>query len=97
MFKALSRVFQDSFKNFSKVFQGRLKLLLGCSKVVMLLKVYCCMSLIVATRAEGGLVHFENSQVAQRKCNYFELHEFHHLSLLLIVFTILLLPFSLPS
>ena len=56
IFKGLSRVFQNNFKNFSKVFQERLKLLLGCFKVFMLLKVHCCMSLIAATWAEGGLV-----------------------------------------
>ena len=58
-FKGPPRVFEGSFKNFFKVFQRSLKLLCGCFKVVLFFKVYCCMSLIAATRAEGGLVYFE--------------------------------------
>ena len=55
-FKGPSRVFGGSFKIFFKVFQRSLKLLCGCSSVVLFLKVNCCMSLIAATRAEGGFV-----------------------------------------
>ena len=40
MFKGVSRVFQGSYKKTFKLFQ----------------KVSCCMALIAASRAEGGLV-----------------------------------------
>ena len=38
------------------VFKTSLKLLWWCFKVVLFLNVFCCMSLIAATRAEGGFV-----------------------------------------
>ena len=41
IFKGVSRVFRGSFKKTFKVFQ----------------KVSCCMALIAASRAEGGLFH----------------------------------------
>ena len=52
-FMEVSRKFQENFK----VLNRSLKLLRGCFKVVLFLKVYCSMSLIAATRAEGGLVY----------------------------------------
>ena len=62
-FKDLSKKCQRSFIEVSrkfqenvKVFNRSLKPLWGCFKVVLFLKVFCCMSLIAATRAEGGLV-----------------------------------------
>ena len=53
-FKEVSRKFQENVK----VFIRSLNLLWGCFMVVLFLKVYCYMSLIAATRAEGGLVLF---------------------------------------
>ena len=45
------------------MFTRSLKLLWGCSKVVLFLTVFCCMSLIAATRAEGGLVKLHELDV----------------------------------
>ena len=63
-FKRASRIFHRSFKKIFKVFNISLKLFWGCS--VLFLKVYCWMSLIAATRAEGGLV----SQLRQDLVKY---------------------------
>ena len=47
---------QGSLKTIFQVFKICFKHYWKCFKVVLFLKVYCCMSLIAATRAEGGLV-----------------------------------------
>ena len=46
--KQVSRLFQGNFNNVSKVFQSSFK--------GVLRKFCCCIALIAATRAEGGLV-----------------------------------------
>ena len=51
-FKGVTREFQECFKRVSRGFQG-------CFKEDFFLKVYCCMPLITATRAEGGLVKYK--------------------------------------
>ena len=51
------RKFHGCFKSFSKKFQENVQ---GVSK-----KVSCCMELIAASRAEGGLVYFP-----EEKSNY---------------------------
>ena len=56
--KALSASFKEDFKRV-QVFQRRFKDYLECFKVVLFLKVSCCMSLITASLAEGGLVRKE--------------------------------------
>ena len=60
--RGVSRGFQGSFiedlrkfEEIFKVFNRSLKLLEGRFKVVLFFKVYCCMSLIAATRAETRL------------------------------------------
>ena len=50
-FKRVSSMFQGCFQSVSKVCQGSFEKMLKCFK-----EVSCCMSLIAATRAEGGLV-----------------------------------------
>ena len=51
-FKGVSRKFKDKCSGVSKIFQALIRVFQDCS----VLKVYCCMSLIAATRAEEGLV-----------------------------------------
>ena len=50
-FKKVLRMFQGSFQSVSKVFQGSFMKTFKVFK-----KVSCCMALIAAFRAEGGLV-----------------------------------------
>ena len=81
-FKGVTRVFQAYIQRVSRMFQGSLKTNFKrcfkhywkCFKVVLFLKLYCCMPLIAATRAEGGLVYlhmyifivlFQNSSNSQ--------------------------------
>lgn len=59
VFKDLPLKCQGYFKSVTKKFKILVSTFYGCS----VFKVYCCMSLIATTRAEGGLVKdtFESS------------------------------------
>ena len=56
-FNGLSIVFDGSFSKFLRCFKEVESSSVGVSRLFFFFEVYCCMSLIAATRLKGGLIY----------------------------------------